>query len=108
MEIIVTKQNLFTQSWSVTAGVGTITISAVNLWDLGITSLVRIEDVTQSTVFGISGTTTFSQTFTAGLPTYTWVFTNLPAGTVTGDTILVYLDVSPIQAELSLLGYQKA
>ncbi len=108
MTIIVGLNNDFTQSWDVTAGVGTLVISNNTYFDLGLTDIVRIEDTTTGLPFGISATTTFSNTFASGKPTYTWTFGTLPAGTATGDTLLVYLNVNPEQAELMILQYQKA
>ena len=108
MEIIVAKQNTIAYSWTVTTGVGTLVISGLDTYDLKLTDIIRIENTTHAGSFGISATTTFSNTKTNGLNTYTWVFTNLPAGTVSGDTLLIYLSVTEQQAELLLLQYQKA
>lgn len=107
-EIIVAKQNTLAYTWNVAAGVGTLVISGLDTWDLGLTDIVRIFNTTHTGEFGLSVTTTFSNTFAAGLKTYTWVFTNLPAGTVSGDTLLIYLNATPEQIVILLLQYQKA
>lgn len=104
-EIVVGKQNVFTYTWAVAAGVGTLTVLGNSLYDLGKTDLIRVEDTTQNTTFGVSATTTFAQTKTAGIPSYVWTFTNLPAGTVTADILLVYLNTSLPLAQLDVLTY---
>lgn len=109
---IVGKQNDLTSSWNVStvAGilVGTLVISNNIYFDMGLTDIVRIEDTTASAVFGINATTTFSNGFTNGLPTYTWVISGLPAGVASGDTLLIYINVTPDQLTNLLLQYQKA
>lgn len=107
-QVIVNKQNDLTQTWAVATGVGTLTISNNMYFDMKLTDILRIEDTTQGTVFGISATTTFASSFVSGLPVFVWTFTNLPAGTVTGDTLLVYISVQPDQLNAMLLQYQKA
>lgn len=108
MQAIVGKQNNITSSWTVVAGVGTLVLSNCIFFDLEPNSIIRINDTTQATSFGLSATTTYSNTFTNGLPTFTWVFNNLPAGTVSGDTLLIYLDLTPQQILLLIMQYQKA
>lgn len=108
MTTIVGKENDLSQTWAVAAGVGTLTISNNIYFDMKMTDITRIEDTTQGTAFGISATTTFASSFVSGLPVYVWTFTNLPAGTVTGDTLLVYIDIQPNQLNALLLQYQKA
>ena len=108
MQIIIGQQNDITYSWTVSAGVGTLVVSNLIYWDLKLTDILRIFNTTHAGEFGLSATTTFTNGFTSGLPNWTWTFTNLPAGTVSGDTLLIYLDVTPEQIELLILQYQKA
>jgi len=98
MTAVIGKQNILSYTWAIAAGVGTLTISGNNAFDLGLTDIVRVEDTTQSTTFGLSATTTFTSSKSAGIPTYIWTFTNLPAGTLQTDTLLVYINVNPQQA----------
>lgn len=107
-EIIVASQNNITKTFTVVGIVGTLVLGGEVLWDWGMNDLIRIKDTTTGTTFGLSAGATFSNTFASGLPTYTWVLPNLPAGTASGDTILVYMNVTEPQASLSLLQYQKA
>lgn len=106
-EVIISKQNTITYTWTVATGIGTLVVSGLDTWDLKITDIARIFNTTHTGEFGISATTTFSNAFASGLKTYTWVFTNLPAGTVSGDTLLIYLTVTEQQASILLLQYQK-
>jgi hypothetical protein len=112
MTIIVSQQNTLTQTWTVaTVGgvlTGTLVISNNVLYDMKLTDIVRIADTTTGITFGINATTTFSNTFVSGKPTYTWVIGNVPAGTVSVDTVLVYIDVQPNQLLALQLQYQKA
>lgn len=107
-EIIVSKQNNITYTWNVAAGVGTLVLSGLDAWDLGLTDIVRIFNTTHTGEFLPSATTTFSNTFVAGLKTYTWIFSNLPVDTVSGDTLLIYLEATLQQIGILLLQYQKA
>lgn len=107
MTTIVAKQNNLTQTWTVAAGIATLVISGNIFFDMYLESIVRIYDVTTSTFLPFGPNTTFSNTFVAGLPTYTWV-TTVPTGTVSGDTILVYIDVTSNQLTALQLQYQKA
>lgn len=107
-QLIVSAQNTLTYTWNVAAGVGTLVITGETAWDLQEDDILRIFNTTHTGEFGISATTTFSNTFVSGLPTWTWVFTNLPAGTVSGDTLLIYLNVTEQQLAIALLQYQKA
>lgn len=107
-QLVVGSQNTLAYTWNVTAGVGTLVITGETAWDLQLTDILRIFNTTHTGQFGISATTTFSNTFVSGLPTWTWVFTNLPAGTVSGDTLLIYLNVTLEQLNIALLQYQKA
>lgn len=105
MTAIVGKQNILSYTWAIAAGVGTLTVLGNNAFDLGLTDLVRIEDTTQSSTFGISATTTFAQSKASGVPTYVWTLTNLPAETLQTDTLLVYLNVNPEQAQYLVSQY---
>lgn len=107
MTTIVGKQNNLTQSWTVAADVATLVISGNIFFDMILSTVVRIYDVTTSTTIPFGPNTTFSNTFVAGLPTYTWV-TTVPAGTVSGDTVLVYINVLPSELNALQLQYQKA
>lgn len=107
---VVGQQNTLTKTWTVVGTTGTLVIAGETAWDWGLTDLVRIQDTTTSTVYGLSPGATFSNTIPAGtgIPTYTWTLVNLPVGTASGDTILVYLNVSYQQLNVLLLQYQKA
>lgn len=107
-QIIIGKQNTLAYTITVAANVATLVVSGETAWDLGFTDILRIENTTHAGVFYLDPESTFSQTFTAGLPVYTWTFTQYPATTVTSDTLLVYLSVNPEQLDASLLQYQKA
>lgn len=108
-QIIVGKQNTLTQTFTVAAGTATLVISGETAFDLGKTDLLRIVDTTNANAtFGLNAGTTFSNTFVNGIPTYTWVIPNVPAGTVSADTVLVYLNMTYPQIEILLLQYQKA
>jgi len=107
-QLIVGAQNTLTYTWTVDTGVGTLVVTGETAWDLHREDILRIFNTTHAGEFGISATTTFSNTFASGLPTWTWVFTNLPAGTVSGDTLLIYLNVTEQQLLIALMQYQKA
>lgn len=107
-QLIVGSQNTLAYTWNVAAGVGTLVITGETAWDFQQDDILRIFNTTHAGEFGISATTTFSNAFVNGLPTWTWVFSNLPAGTVSGDTLLIYLLVSYDQLKVALLQYQKA
>jgi|GEM_PF-4033060 hypothetical protein len=107
-EIIVAKQNNLTYTWNVAAGVGTLVVSGLDTWDLGLTDIVRIFNSTHTGEFTLGQGVTFANAFVAGLKTYTWTFINLPAGTVSGDTLLIYLNATEQQVSILLLQYQKA
>jgi hypothetical protein len=107
-EIIIGKQNTIAYTWTVVASVGTLVVSGLDTWDLGLTDIVRVFNITHTGEFKLDPTTTFSNTFVAGLKTYTWTFSQLPAGTVSGDTLLIYLNVTEQQALILLMQYQKA
>jgi hypothetical protein len=106
--IIVGKQNNLAYTFTVTGSNGVLVISGETEWDLGFTDIVRIVNTTHASTFGLSATTTFTNAFVSGLPTFTWSFTNLPAGSATADVLLIYLNVTEQQASISLLQYQKA
>jgi len=110
--IIAGKQNTLTQTFTVATVSGVLTATLViggeTAFDFGFTDLIRIKDTTTNTTFGLSAGTTFSNTFASGLPTFTWVLPNVPTGTASDDTILVYLNVTEPQADTLLLQYQKA
>lgn len=106
--IIVGKQNTLAYTLTVAAGTATIVISGESDWDLGLTDIQRIVNTTHAATFGLTPGTTFSNTFVAGLPTYTWVIPNVPSGTVTNDVLLIYLNATYPQIDISLLQYQKA
>lgn len=106
--LIVTKQNNLTQTWTVSGTTGTLVLGGETAWDWSLCDLQRIEDTTTGTVFGLSAGATISNTFTAGLPTFTYTLPNLPAGTASGDTVLVYMNVTLQQLNIALLQYQKA
>lgn len=106
MQTVVGQQNTLTYTWTVVAGVGTLVITNLTFFDLGLTDILRIFNTTHAGEFGISATTTFSNTFVNGVPTWTWVFTNLPAGTISGDTLLIYLSIQqPDEVLLQLPGF---
>lgn len=107
-QIIISKQNTLAYTITVAAGVAILVVSGETAWDLGFTDIVRIVNTTHAGTFYLDPTSTFTQTFTAGLPVYTYTFTQYPATTVTSDTLLVYLNVNPQQLAASLLQYQKA
>lgn len=108
MTTIVGQQNVLSYTWSVTTGTGTLVISNNTYFDLGLTDIVRIANTTHAAIFTITPGTTFSNTFVSGKPTYTWVIPNVPATTVTDDTLLIYINVTPPQLTNLLLQYQKA
>lgn len=107
-QLIIGKQNNLAYTITVAANVATLVVSGETAWDLGKTDILRIVNTTHAGTFYLDPGSTFTQTFTAGLPVYTYTFTQYPATTVTGDTLLVYLLVNPQQLEESLLQYQKA
>ena len=106
-QTIIGKQNSLTQSWAVTAGVATLIISGNFFFDMWEGSLLRVYDVTTSTDISKFPNLTFTNSFVAGLPVYQWVF-SVPSGTVTGDTVLVYISLSDLELNNLLLQYQKA
>jgi len=109
MELIIGKQNTLSYVFTVSGSTGTIVVSGEQEWDLGMYDINRVYDTTNGNAkFGVSSTTTFSFAYSAGLKTWTWSFTNLPVGSTTGDTLLIYLNVNPQQANIALLQYQKA
>lgn len=108
MTIVVGQQNTLTYTFTVVAGVATLVITGETAWDLGFTDIVRITNTTHAGTFYLDPSSTFSNTFVSGLPTYTWTFSNYPTGSATSDTLLIYLNVNPQQAEVALLQYQKA
>lgn len=106
-EIIVGTQNTLTYTWTVTTGVGTLVISGCSAFDLVTNSVVRIFNTTHTGEILPSQGMTFTNAFVAGLKTFTWTFTNLPAGTVSGDTLLIYLAVDGEQIQVLQMYYQK-
>lgn len=101
MEIILGELNLYSNTWDVTAGVGTLVVSNIIGFDMSITNISRIENTTLGESFTIDPLTTFEQSIVSGKPVYTWVFNNLPESSATGDTLVIYLNVSPQQAEFA-------
>lgn len=110
MQIIVGQQNTLAYTFTVTGGFGTLVISGETAWELQQDNLVRVYNSTHAGTFYLTANTTFSNTFTNGLPTYTWVWptSDLPASSATSDTLLIYLEATPDQVMISLLQYQKA
>lgn len=108
MQILVGVQNTLAYTFTVTSGVGTLVISGETAWEIQQNDIARIFNTTHAGEFFLSSTTTFSNTFVSGLPTYNWVFSNLPSGSATSDTLLIYLNANPEQVMVSLLQYQKA
>lgn len=106
-QTIIGKQNSLTQTWTVTAGVATLVISGNFFFDMWQDTLLRVYDVTTSTIIKYGAGTTFATSFVAGIPVYTWTFP-VPAGTVSGDTVLVYISLSDLELNNLLLQYQKA
>lgn len=107
-QIVVAKQNTIAQTWAVAGTTGTLVLSGETAWDWSLTDLLRIEDTTTSTSFGLNAGATLTMAYVSGLPVWTWTLPNLPAGTATGDTVLVYMNVTYDQLNIALLQYQKA
>lgn len=113
MELIVGKQNTLAYTFTVAtvSGVltGTLVVSGEQEWDIGMNDLNRAIDTTNSNAkIVLTPNSTFSFALAAGLKTWTWVIPNVPAGSSTSDTLLVYLNINPQQAQIALLQYQKA
>ncbi len=102
-EIIVGVDNPLSYTFTVTTGVATLVISGLVGSDLGLTSIDRIYNTTRSAFFYLDPTTVFSNTFASGLPTFSWTFTQYPAASTTGDTLLIYLNMSQPLADNLLL-----
>lgn len=107
-ELIVASQNNITKTFTVVGSTATLVLGGETAWDWGMNDLLRINDTTTGTTFGLTAGTTFSNTFASGLPTFTWIIPNVPAGTASGDTVLIYMNVTYPQIEVTLLQYQKA
>lgn len=106
--LIVGKQNTIAYTFTVSGATAALTLTGETAWDWQENDIQRIYNTTTPSTFGISDTTSFTQAFVAGLPTFTWTFSNLPAGTATADVLLIYMNVTYIQLNIALLQYQKA
>lgn len=104
MQIIVGKQNILTYTWTVTGSSGVLVVSNEYNFDLIQGMNCRCYDITTGTTWMMSSTTTFTSSFSAGKPIYTWTFTNLPT-TATSDTLYVYLTVDEYTATTLALQY---
>lgn len=95
MRIIIGKQNIFTSTFNATSK--TLAISGVVEFQPNVIanspgSLVEVFDVTQGFDIPLTNVTV-AKTKVAGLPVWTFTFPTLPAGVVTGDTLLVFFEL---------------
>lgn len=93
-----TPNNVYTAVWNVTAGVATLVISGVTGFDLTAGMLNSIWDVTTSTFLNTKRVTC-TYAYVAGLPVWTYTLFSVPVGTVTGDTLVITLDIPDALAD---------
>jgi len=96
------KNNIYVAAF--TASTKTLTISNVINFSLNKENLVSVYDLTTSAAFNFE-TTTFSYAYVQGLPVYSWVFDQIPAGAANSDTLNIIISIPDIYANYSVLQY---
>jgi len=101
--IVGDSNNIFTSTLNTSAK--TLTINNVTAFPLDLNSLASVWDSTTSSFFDLTQLTfsSFSWTKVAGIPSYVWTFTTLPAGVANGDTLVIELNIPQNQADYSIL-----
>lgn len=98
------KHNLYMAALDVVAK--TLIISGVNNFPLDKHSLVSVYDTTVSLPFVFTPILNFSWAYVAGLPVYTWTFSQVPAGSANTDTLSIVIDIPQNQSAFSVNEYQ--
>jgi len=99
-QILVNGTNtIYTTTFTTTAK--TITLAGENNFPLDISSLDSVYDVTAGGIFNLANLQ-FTWYRANNLPIYTWIFSTLPAGAASGDTLNLILNVPLSQEQFTL------
>ncbi len=109
MKVVVSNtgnhSNLYSYTWAVAAGVGTLTISGVQGFDLTQAALDTIYDTTLSAFINCKRVTV-SYNYLAGLPVWVYTLPYIPTAAQSTDALVVTLDIPQIYAAIALQQYQ--